>query len=58
MALPPGRRVLVLAIVVAVAVTLGFILGWLAHVWFAPSPEARARDTLGEIRERAREITH
>jgi hypothetical protein len=43
---------------VVVAVVLGFLLGWFARIWSRPSPESRARDRMGEIRERVREFTH
>jgi hypothetical protein len=52
----PGRRALAYAVVVAVV--LGALLGWFARAWTTASPGARARDRLGEIRERVRELTH
>jgi hypothetical protein len=42
---------------VVVAVVLGALAGWLARMWTTPSPESRARDTVGELRERAPEYT-
>jgi HAMP domain-containing protein len=49
------RRTLVLAVVAAVL--FGFVFGWFARLWIAPSTGERARDRLGELRERAREFT-
>jgi hypothetical protein len=51
----PDRRTLAYAVVVAVVV--GALLGWFARVWTRPTPGERARDRLGELRERVREYT-
>jgi hypothetical protein len=42
---------------VLAAVVLGALAGWFARMWTTPSPESRARDTMGELRERVREYT-
>ncbi len=51
-----SRRVLLWAI--AVAAALGFAFGWYARIWYAPSPESRARQKAEELRERVHELTH
>ena len=51
------RRVLVLAVVAALL--LGLLFGWFGRIWMEErSPESRARDAAGEIRERVHELTH
>ena len=52
---PDRRRATVIATIVAAL--LGLLLGWLARLWLQPTAESRARDRMGEIRERAREQT-
>ncbi|HEX9400254.1 MAG TPA: DUF1049 domain-containing protein [Anaeromyxobacter sp.] len=47
---------LILAIVAAIAV--GFLFGWVAHVFIEPSLESRMRDAAEAIRTRVRELTH
>jgi hypothetical protein len=47
-----------LFLAVIIAATLGFVAGWLARVWYRPSPETRARDAAQQIRDRVRDLTH
>jgi hypothetical protein len=51
----PRARALVWAVVVAAA--LGFGAGWLARVFWEPSPESRARDAYDDLRDRVRRYT-
>ncbi|WP_242345508.1 hypothetical protein [Anaeromyxobacter terrae] len=50
-----ARALLIGAIVAAI---IGFGAGLLVRMWSDSSPEERARDTVGELRERARELAH
>ena len=51
-----ARRVLVLAIAVAIACALGY--AWLRRSLMTPTPEERARQTAEELKEKIRELTH
>lgn len=50
-----SRRVLVLAVVVAIACALGY--AWLRHSLRPPTPEERARQKAEELKEKVRELT-
>lgn len=50
-----ARALLVGAIVAAI---VGFGAGWLVRLWTDRTPEERAHDKVGEVRERVRELTH
>ena len=51
----PARRLLA---GVAVAIVLGFLLGWFARSWLEHTPESRLREAADLIRERIHELTH
>ncbi len=51
-----ARRLLLWAILVAVV--LGLLFGWYAHIWTEPTPESRLRETAEGIKERVRKATH
>jgi hypothetical protein len=54
----PLRRIrhpLLWALVAAVAI--GFAFGWFARIWYAPTPESRAREAAHELQEKARRWT-
>ncbi len=50
------RHPMLWALVAAAAI--GFAFGWYAHIWYAPTPEARAREAARELQEKARSWTH
>jgi hypothetical protein len=50
-----ARALLVGAIVAAI---VGFGAGWLVRRWTDRTPEERAHEKVGEVRERVRELTH
>jgi hypothetical protein len=51
----PRRRALLWAMLVAAG--LGFAAGWVARIFWEPTPESRARDTYERMRDRVRELT-
>lgn len=58
MAVRNSRRVVLLALLAALALGLA-LAWWAARVWTAePTPESRARETAQQIRDRVHELTH
>lgn len=56
--MPPGSRRRLLLVAVALAIALGFLLGWYARIWSEETPESRARDAAEGLRDRIHELTH
>jgi ferric-dicitrate binding protein FerR (iron transport regulator) len=50
-----ARALLIGAIVAAI---VGFGAAWLAQMWTDRTPEERAHEKVGEVRERVRDFTH
>lgn len=57
-ALRPGLRRRLLLVGIALAIALGFLLGWYARIWGEETPESRARDAAEGLRDRIHELTH